>query len=227
MTHERCADLAELYALGALDDDERSEMDVHVRECPVCAQLVGAAERDVALIASQEPQREAPRGLGRRVESAFTNRRPSWTIPSAYAIAAALLVGFLPSVYFWSQNDAMHRAMVTQNAAIERLAAASHRMAHFQTMPGMPPADVIYAPDGSWYFVVVHGARKTLAVAWMHDGERTMLGEAVPRGNIASLFLPKSHRMERLALMEGDRIVGVATLAWQRTSLSRQAARSA
>jgi hypothetical protein len=226
VTHEGCADLAELYALGALDDGERAAMDVHVQECPVCAQLVGAAERDVALIASQEPQRAAPPELGWRIETALTGRRrPSWTIPAA--VAAALLVGLLPSMYLWSQNDAMHRAMVAQNAAIERLAAGSHRMAHFQTMPGMPPADVIYAPDGSWYFVVVHGIDRTLSVAWMHDGQRTMLGDAVPRGNIASLYLPKSHPMDRLALMDGDRIVAVATLSWQRTSQGHRAVRSA
>jgi hypothetical protein len=223
--HERCADLAELYALGALDDNERAAMDVHVQECPVCAQLVGAAERDVALIVSQEPQRAAPLGLARRVENTLeSRRRRSWTIPAA--IAAALLVGLVPSMYFWSQNDAMHRAMVAQNAAIVRLAAGSHRMAHFQTMPGMPPADVIYAPDGSWYFVVVHGIDKTLAVAWMHDGERTMLGQAVPRGNIASLYLPNSHPMDRLALMDGDRIVAQATLSWGKTLPNRQDARS-
>jgi hypothetical protein len=143
------------------------------------------------------------------------------------AIAATVAIAFLPSLYLWSQTNALHRAMQAQTAAMERLAEAPHRMARFQTMAGMPPAEVVYAPDGSWYLVLVHGSSRPLSVAWMHDGTKTMLGDTVPRGNVASLYLPKSHRMDRLALMDGDRIVGEATLSWQRTSLNRRAGRSA
>jgi hypothetical protein len=108
---------------------------------------------------------------------------------------------------------------------MERLAGA-HRSAAFRTLPGNPPADVMYAPDGSWYFVVVRGASRPLAVAWMHDGERTMLGSAIPRGNLAVLYLPKSHRMDRLALMDGTRVIAEATLSWQKTIPNRPAVRS-
>jgi anti-sigma-K factor RskA len=225
MTHEQIADLAELYALGALSDSERAGIDEHLRHCASCAQLLGNAERDVALIASMEPQRAAPRELQARIESALRRPQQRW-MPVA-AIAAAVAIAFLPSLYLWSQTNALHRAMLTQTAAMERLAEAPHRMARFQTMPGMPPAEVVYAPDGSWYFVLVHGAEQRLSVAWIHDGTKTMLGDTVPRGSVASLYLPKSHRMDRLALMDGDRIVGEATLSWQRTSLNRRAGRYA
>lgn len=225
MTHQQCADLAELYALGALDETERAAVDEHVRGCSSCAQIVGAAEHDVALIASMETQRIAPAELASRIDRVLRSPFAGWRFPAA--IAAALILGLLPSLYFWSANRALHGAMLTQNAAIARLASAPHRMTHFQMAPGMPPAEVTYAPDGSWYFVVVHGASKPISVAWMHDGQRTMLGDAMPRGNMASLYLPKSHRMDRLALMDGDRIVATATLSWERTSLSRRGVRSA
>jgi hypothetical protein len=52
-----------------------------------------------------------------------------------------------------------------------------------------------------------------------------MLGNAVPNGNVAMLYLPKSHRMDRLALMDGDRVVAEATLSWQRTVPNRHGAR--
>lgn len=93
-------------------------------------------------------------------------------------------------------------------------------------MQPSPPAEVVYAPDGSWYLVVVRDAGKALDVVWMHDGERTMLGRATPRGNLAMLYLPKSHRMDRLALMDGGRVVAEATLSWRRSGPSRQGARS-
>ncbi|HMF29676.1 MAG TPA: zf-HC2 domain-containing protein [Candidatus Cybelea sp.] len=224
MTHEQIADIAELYALGALDDSERAAVDEHLRGCAACAQLLGNAERDVALIASMEPQRASPGDLQARVER--TMRTPQQIWMPVMAIAAAVAIAFLPSLYLWSQTNAVHRAMLTQTAAMERLAGAPHRMTHFRTMPGMPPAEIVYAPDGSWYLVLVHGASKTLSVAWMHDGTKTMLGDVVPRGRIAALYLPKSHRMDRIALMDGDRIVAEATLSWEKTSLNRQGDRS-
>ncbi|MGA7246578.1 MAG: hypothetical protein WBW89_02380, partial [Candidatus Cybelea sp.] len=143
-----------------------------------------------------------------------------------YALAAALLVGLLPSAYFWSENRRIHATMLAQNAVVERLAGAPHRMTNFHPMQAGPAADVVYAPDGSWYLVVVRDADKALDVAWMHDGERTMLGRVVPRGNLAMLYLPKSHRMDRLALVDGGRVVAEATLSWRRSDPNRRGARS-
>jgi anti-sigma-K factor RskA len=224
MTHEYVAERAELYALGALSDDERREIEAHLRDCPSCARLIGAAERDVALIASMETHRTAPPELAARIERIIRPQRSAWALP--YAVAAALFVGLLPSAYFWSANRNMHAAMLAQNAVMERLASAPHRMTHFAPMEPGPPAAVVYAPDGSWYLVVVRNGHKALDVAWMHDGQRTMLGSVTPRGDIAMLYLPKSHRMDRLALMDGDRVVAEATLSWQRSDPNRQGARS-
>jgi hypothetical protein len=221
---EHVEDRAALYALGALPDDERAAVDAHLRECSACAEAVGVAEDDVALIVSTEPQRVAPPALDARIglmvqprplEAMRPSRRGPW--PYAAAMAAALLLGLLPSAYFWSENRTMHGAMLAQSNAIDRLASAPHRTAHFRLAKASPPAEVMYALDGSWYLVVVRSASKSLSVAWMHDGTHTMLGNALPNGNVAMLYLPKSHRMDRLALMEGNRVVAEATLSWQST----------
>lgn len=231
--HDHCADNAELYALGALDDAERDEVEQHLRECPACARLVGAAESEVATIAAMEPVHAAPRDLSRRMEELFRNQRqfarariapPAWRLPAT--IAAALIVGLLPSLFLWAETRNMRGAMLAQTAAMERVMAQPHRLSSFQTMAPPTTARVAYAPNGSWYVVVVAGASKPLGVAWMHGGKRTMLGEAVPHGNLAMLYLPKSHRMDRLALMDGDRIVGQAILSWGKTLPDRQGARS-
>ncbi len=232
MTYEHVDDRAALYALGALPDDERAAIDAHLRECSACTEAVGAAEDDVALIVSTETQRGAPPALDARIgrlvqprplEAMPRSRRPAW--PYGAAIAAALLLGLLPSAYFWSENRTMHGAMLAQSNAMGRLASAPHRMAHFRPTSASPPADVMYALDGSWYVVVVRDASRSLSVAWMHEGVHTMLGNAVPNGNVAMLYLPKSHRMDRLALMDGDRVVAEATLSWQRTVPNRHGAR--
>ena len=109
----------------------------------------------------------------------------------------------------------MHSAVLAQNAVMDRLAGAAHRTAAFASPQGRPDAKVMYAPDGSWYVILIRNASKTLQVAWMHDGEQTMLGSAVPPGDLAMLYLPKSHRMNQLALMDGTRIVAQAQLTYE------------
>jgi hypothetical protein len=222
VTPDHVEDRAALYALGALADDECAAIDAHVRECPACAAALGAAEEDVALISSNEHQQSAPPELSARIDRLLRTHplaakrqawRPAWRY--AAAIAAALLIGLLPSAYLWLENRTMHGVVLAQSDAMDRLASAKHRSADFLPTTASPPAEVMYALDGSWYVVVVRGASKPLSVAWMHDGVRTMLGDAVPNGNIAMLYLPKSHRMHRLALMDGDRIVAEATLLWK------------
>lgn len=224
MKYEHVEDRAALYALGAIADDERAAIDEHLRECSACTVAVGAAEDDVALIVSTEPQHDAPPSLDARIgrlvqprplEVMRRSRRPAWQY--AGAIAAALLLGLLPSTYFWSKDRTMRGAMLAQSNAIGRLASAPHRTAHFRPTDASPPAEVMYALDGSWYVVVVRDTSKALSVAWMHDGVHTMLGNAVPNGDVAMLYLPRSHRMDRLALMDGDHVVAEATLSWQNT----------
>ena len=98
MTHEHCAELAELYALGALDDPNALKSKEHLRECPACARLVAVAENDVALIASGSPHSPAPPDSDRRVNQLFRDERPfsfarigalPWVLPAA--VAAALM----------------------------------------------------------------------------------------------------------------------------------------
>jgi Putative zinc-finger len=207
------SDEAALYALGALSDEERAAIDAHVRSCSSCAALLGAAEQDVALVASMEPQHEVPVLLAGRIARTLDRTSTLQWQPFA-ALAAAFVIGLLPSAYFWQQNQSLHWAMSVQSAAIQRVASAPHRMAHFRGMNDRGSASVMYAPDGSWYVVLVRDVSKSLEVAWMHDGEKTMLGTAEPHDGVAMLYLPQSHRMDQLALMDGARTVAVADLSY-------------
>ena len=205
-------DTADLYALGALDDAEREAVDKHVAHCEECAALLGEAEARVTVLIEADGRYVPEAPLERRV-TPIVRRRPA--LPYAFAaVAAAFVIGLLPSAYFWQQNQAMHATMLADAAAMNRLASMPHRSAEFSTMNGNSAARVMYAPDGSWYVVLIRGASRALSVAWMHDGQRTMLGTATPYGEVAMLYLPNSHRMDQLALMDGERVVAKAQLAY-------------
>jgi anti-sigma factor RsiW len=214
MNDVHAGDRAALYALGALSDDESAALQAHLRSCPECARAVGAAERDVEALVALQPRREPPPELAARIDRALrTPHQPNYW-PTFAALAAAFFIGILPSLYFWQANRTMHETVASQAAAMERLAAAPHRTATFTSNGGALAAHVMYAPDGSWYVVLINGVSRTLDVAWMHDGARTMLGSATPHGGLAMLYLPKSHRMNQLALMDGERIVAQAQLPY-------------
>ena len=203
---------AALYALGALDPDARTAMDRHAAACGRCSRLLGSAEDDVARMVAAERRHQPPAALLRAALlrlPAHRNRLPAWT-----AVAAALLLAVAPSAYFWQQNRALHEAMAARSEAMSRVAGSGVRDAVFSGMPGGASARVMYAPDGSWYVVLVRGASKALDVAWMHDGQRTVLGTAQSDGDVAMLYLPKSHRMDQLALVDGPRVVAEAQLAY-------------
>ena len=202
---------AALYALGALDEARRLAVERHVRSCAACLRTIGQAEDEVARLAAAQPERPLPAGLTAPLPP---RRAAPAAIPAWAALAAALVASAIPSAYFWQQTRTMHRTMQLQAAAVSRLAAAPFRTTAFRGLRPGTSARVMYAPDGSWYVVVVRGALRPMQVAWMHGGERTMLGSAEPQGDVATLYLPRSHRMDRLALMDGQRVVAEATLAY-------------
>jgi anti-sigma factor RsiW len=206
---DHLGDDAALYALGALDDAARDAVDEHVATCDACARLLSAAEDDVTVLVAAEVSLDNVVPL-RPVRA----RTQVWRSAVAAAVAAALVIGLVPTTYFWQQDAAMHRTMEMGAAAMIRLESTPHRTVAFNAMPSGAQAHVMYGRDGSWYVVFVHGVTRALSVVWMHDGERTVLGTAQPYGDAALLYLPKSHRMDQLGLMDGSEVVAEAQLAY-------------
>lgn len=207
---------AALYALGMLDEVSQRRVEAHAASCDACAALLSQAEDDVATLASAQTQHRLPQGFAVPVlpqPQATPRSRPQW-FSWAAAAAAVLVFGIAPSAYMWEQNRAMHESMIAESAAMKQLADGRFRTASFAAMNDGSDARVMYSPDGSWYVVVVRNATKALQVAWMHDGQRTMLGTAQPHGDVAMLYLPRSHRMDQLALVDGPDVVAEAQLAY-------------
>jgi hypothetical protein len=208
---------AALYALGCLSESERAMVEAHAAHCHACTQLLAQASDDVCAIASVGPQVPAPADLRERIRLIATpavtplrRRRLSSFVP---AVAAVLILALIPSVYLWDQTRVMRATMLAQSSALMRITLAAHRTAAFVPMGD---AKVMYAPDGSWYFIVMIGVRAPVQVLWKHGGQTTMLGTATPQGGVATLYLPQSHRMDQLVLMRGTRELAHAQLKFDR-----------
>ncbi|HUA09457.1 MAG TPA: hypothetical protein VMA98_09295 [Candidatus Acidoferrales bacterium] len=201
---DHLGELAALYALGLLDTNEQQNADDHLATCDACRRLLAQAEADVTAMAASQPQFEPPVRLHAPPAQAAPVRQ-RWI-----AVAAAVAIALLPIGYLLESNIAMRDSMLADSQAIAAVANNPHRTVAFTGTD----ARVMYGPDGSWYCIVIRNATAPLHVMWPHDGTQTMLGTAVPHGNVALLFLPKSHRMDQLALMQDGRMVGQAQLVF-------------
>jgi anti-sigma factor RsiW len=203
---DHLGELAALYALGMLEAHEARAAEAHLVGCDACRRLLAQAQADVTAMAAAQPQLDPPtrRSLPRSRPATHGFNR-AWL-----AVAAAFAVAILPAGYLFEQNLAMHQAMLADAQAMARVAASPHRTVAFSGAD----AHVMYGPDGSWYCIVIRGASAPLHVMWRHDGTRTMLGTAVPHGDVALLYLPKSHRMNQLSLMQNGVEVGQAQLVF-------------
>ncbi|HEV2261536.1 MAG TPA: zf-HC2 domain-containing protein [Candidatus Rubrimentiphilum sp.] len=182
-------ELAELYALGSLDDLERRQVDAHVRSCDECAARLGAAEKIVSELILV---RDAPSAqLDRRVAASL--QKPALNAPRYfYPLAAAMLViAILPSTILGLKyRDAV--AFQAQQAAAQHAMVNSHFVhAPFTPVtPDGPHAKVISARDGSWFYVVAD-TDKPLNVAVQTPGSLKMLGTLAVNGGEGSLFVTK------------------------------------
>lgn len=197
--HEHIDDLAELYALGALNDVERAGVDRHAQSCAECAARVGQAERFVAgTIAEREPSPQ----LDCRMRAAFTTRRApvlAWTAFAA-AIAAAFILGLLlqrPPA-FQADHD---RALVAM--------AGSHFLhAQFTPLaPNAPKAKVIYGRNKPWRFFIA----QTHHAYVIRTQTGILLGQLHVSGNAAELFVPNSSA-RTFVLLDGPHPIATVTL---------------
>lgn len=215
-------DLAELYALGSLEELERARVEQHAARCAACAERLQEAERTVAALAQAQaqPEHEPSPSLRTRVERSLAHapRRGVLTWhPFAAAIAAAILLAFIPTWVAVDRNSAL-LAMQQDERALARLASAGTQIDHAQFMsPGNRPMDakVLYGPHGDWYYVLVMHPRPGMQVAYVHDGRMEMLGKVAMHGESGTLYLPVKHKMAELALLDGDTVVADAHLLYE------------
>lgn len=201
-THEHIEELAELYALGVLNDAERASVDAHAITCTVCAKRVGDAE---ALIAETVEEREPRRALDVRVRKAFAPRvaaAPRW----GGLVAAAFVIGLLPGLIF----AALYRPAAPFQADRDRAIAAmvNAHFLHAQFTPlsrDAPKAKVLYGRTSPWRFFVAQTNRAYTVEAESANGA-TVLGTLHVSGDAGELFVPQNSA-RAFVLLDGARPV--------------------
>lgn len=92
MTHEELGEMYELYVLGALTPDEKSEIEEHLeRGCAECGAGVRRAVEVNAMIATLPEQVAPPKRLRKRVLASIGARPATSNWTSVWGIAAACL----------------------------------------------------------------------------------------------------------------------------------------
>jgi anti-sigma-K factor RskA len=141
----------ELYALGVLEEPERSELAAHLdRHCEVCSQAVRRAVSTVSLFSNLAPQVEPPDRLRRRVMASIgVEPRFQWNWMQTWAtVAAAVLLGL-----FWF--DHLRRERVRDLAfrdAMEQVKQAETETARVKdvlALLGSPETIVRVSSDGA------------------------------------------------------------------------------
>lgn len=206
-THEHIDELAELYALGALDEAERATVDLHAKSCAVCAARLGNAEAMIA----ETIEKHAPSGtLDVRVHKAFAPRRrtaPPW---GALA-AAAFLLGLLPGLLFAAFYHPRAPFESDRDRAIVAMVNSHFLHAQFTALaPDAPKAKVIYGRGKPWRLFVAQTKRPYTVRAEAAAGG-TSLGVLHVSGDAAELFVPSSNA-RTFVLLDGTRRVARVTL---------------
>src|SRR5579875_539299 len=80
----------DLYALGALDGEEKRAFEAHLRTCAPCAAELAAARERVALLAFAAPPVVPPPALKENLLRRARAERPPTSVTSAAAAPAAL-----------------------------------------------------------------------------------------------------------------------------------------
>ena len=127
MTCDELRDDYELYALGVLDEPERSELGEHLRSgCPRCSPGVDRARRLVAQLAADTPDAKPPGRLRKRVLNSIGAQPPGF--PWAPLLAFSTALALFGVVYFFGRQRDTTMELVRARDAVRGQAIELSRL---------------------------------------------------------------------------------------------------
>jgi hypothetical protein len=190
---------AELFALGVLSEDEALAVERHIEVCEACrTRTLEAAETVTSMIEADVAGEAAPR---RRI-----------SLRALAAIAAALLLWFLPHSALVVQNRALDDAVRGQDAVTQALLHShfSH-VPMVADVPSAPAAKVLFSARAPWLYVIVASPRAGMQIGAERGGIIRILGRAIPQGRSSFFYTPSAPAFDRILLLEDGRTIAHAT----------------
>lgn len=200
--HVFVSDRADEYALGTLAPGEIETIDAHVRDCSICARLLGEVEEAViGLIEHREPSRQ----LGGRIATMLRgaqSRRNSW---QRFAFAAGFVLAILGMLVANVEERNQRHLIALQSTAMTAMLHGHFIHAQFATIvPGAPLAKVVFAREKRWLYIIVEGNRALQVVGEPGD---VSLGTTRPFGSTSTLFVPYAPGIAHVILQEGAQTI--------------------
>ncbi len=166
MTCHELQEKFELYALGLLEAEERSEIDAHLaRGCENCGQELASALAINAGILSFVPEEAPPRRLRRRLLAAIGYHYPGWgwvwALSTAMTLLVALWLGTQERQRTAELADA-RRTILQVSGERDRLTLAMQFLSDPQTQPASFGRGQTAPPRG---YVFLHPQLGVLLVA--------------------------------------------------------------
>jgi hypothetical protein len=210
MTEDQYTDLCELYALGALDNDERLDFERHMATCPDCRSALEQAIKLNEMIMSATPRVEPSPQLRRRVLAGFgqpaKKARPVLNWALGLAAAAALLL----SLGAWMTERNARLSNTTELARLREiqqiLQSPSTKQVTFGPQPASPHGSIfvheklgmiliaegLAAPPAGWTYeswvVPKDGAPVPIEAFTAPDGRGiSLLRSSLPMGQLKAV----------------------------------------
>jgi hypothetical protein len=128
MTCEELRDSYELYAIGVLEDPEKSEIDEHVgRKCKTCLDGLRVARQTNSVLFTVIPMVEPPKRLRKKVLASVGIEKTGWGWIAAWA---AVTFGLMVAMLYVSIEDRRHVGELAQ--ARREMGAANIELAKVQ-----------------------------------------------------------------------------------------------
>ncbi len=154
MSHEPYLELAAAYALGALEGEERSRFEAHLREgCPECETAMREYEESLAGLAAELPSVAPPprvkAALMERLEAEARAARPAerptpwWWSMWPLTFAGATVVAAAVVVYLGWRINALDRELAQRSQEMAALRARVAQQQEFLTILRAPETKVV------------------------------------------------------------------------------------
>ena len=209
----------DLYALGALDGEEKLTLEAHVRDCPACRQQLGASRRRTALLGlSASPVAPRPQVKSALMDKVRAERRTAAPIPSktgkkrwglrfslSFALATAVLA--LATFELAKQDIERGRQLKQLEAQLSQSEAAMKAMGQVTGAPDSAQITLLQQPGGP------PGQARVVYNARMGMGVYSGLLAPAPAGKAYQLWLvPASGSPVSAGMVEANQQNGAVVL---------------